>query len=199
MNTSIHQSLNFVNYDTLLMQLDTDLALSEAHGLLVGLLCTKSLYQFNVMGWLHELGEDVPNWDDLDTNTQQEITTLIENTNSQLTDPLYSFMPFLPNDDELLSERTQALGEWCVGFLAGLSLGGYYIDPEAVQNDISEALRDIRAIAKLASDNLGQSEEEEKAFIEVVEYVRVAVLLILNTLSSMRDDKPPKEENCLVH
>jgi len=189
--THSQQRLDYIEYDNLLSHLDTDLGLSEAHGLLIGLLCVKPFHELDTYTWWRELGEDLPVWQDLDDDTQQQLALLIQRSYAELVDPLYSFTPFLPDDDDALNERTQALGEWCIGFIAGLGLGGYYVNPDALQNEVSEA------IAKLASDSMEQSEEEERAFSEVLEYVRVAVLLIANALSSLQKGESSVDDRLL--
>ena len=59
----------------------------------------------------------------------------------------YSFSPLLPLDNEPLSHRTQALSEWCGGFLFGLGIGGvsklddFSHEAQEVIEDLSEITR----------------------------------------------------------
>jgi len=87
----------------------------------------------------------------------------------------------LPGDDETLEDRTMALSQWCSGFLAGLGSGG---DDtlEALSDDASEALRDLQQISTADVTDTTESEEDENAFVEIVEYIRIVILMIREDL-----------------
>ncbi|MCW8926575.1 MAG: UPF0149 family protein, partial [Xanthomonadales bacterium] len=80
-------------------------------------------------------------------------------------------------DNELLEERTMALASWCSGFLAGLGSSGKDLT-QALSEEANEALRDFHEISKAVVADTRETEEEETAFVELVEYLRVAVLMI---------------------
>jgi uncharacterized protein YgfB (UPF0149 family) len=86
----------------------------------------------------------------------------------------YGFQPLLPADDVPLSERVQALASWCQGFLAGLGQGG---GARGLSADTASALDDLAAIGRADAD-LDDTEEDERDYVELVEYVRAAVLVI---------------------
>ena len=71
--------------------------------------------------------------------------------------------------------RADALVDWCRGFLGGLGLAGG--SPSTMSDDASEILRDIGTIAgsRFEYEN---AEEDESALEEVIEFVRVGVLLL---------------------
>jgi len=87
----------------------------------------------------------------------------------------FDFQILLPDDDAPLAERADALVDWCRGFLGGFGLAAPTSD--ALSEEAAEALEDIGRIAAsdLAYDG---SEADETALAEIVEFVRVAALLL---------------------
>ncbi len=85
-----------------------------------------------------------------------------------------SFSPLLPEDDDALPARVEALGEWCASFLAGL---GAVADTDLNETE-AEMLDDLVAISAVDAD-VDEGEDAERELMELVEYVRVAVLSLL--------------------
>jgi yecA family protein len=99
-------------------------------------------------------------------------------TAAALQDDEFTFHPLLPDDDAELAERTAAMADWCKGFLAGfaqLSVGAQS-SASALSEDSGEVLRDIAAIAEAAVDDDESEEDLEESYMELVEYLRFAVL-----------------------
>lgn len=155
--------------------------LAECHGLLSGLLCCNVgvkagdyLAHLGAMKLLVEPGEAI----------SAVMVEAWEATMKQLEDEELGFELWLPDDDELLEERAIALAQWCSGFLAGL---GSASTLEGLSEEAREALADLMEIsrAEIASspgDEAG-SEEEEGAFAEIVEYVRIVALSLFEEFS----------------
>lgn len=82
----------------------------------------------------------------------------------------------LPQDEESLATRIEALVSWCEGFLDGINKAKVSAQ---VLNDplIKEVLTDIEHI-KTVSTDVSDSEANEKDYMEVLEFIRVSVLLI---------------------
>jgi uncharacterized protein YgfB (UPF0149 family) len=97
----------------------------------------------------------------------------------------------LPDDDELLEDRTIALAQWCGGFLAGLASGGEF---EVLSEEGREAIDDLQQIARAeltAPEGEGpDNEEDEVAFTEIVEYVRVVTLMMREDFRGPGADDP---------
>lgn len=110
---------------------------------------------------------------------------------TQLADQEMGLVLWLPDDEEPLEERTEALAQWCNGFLASIG-AGEDARLEQLSGEASEALADIQeiALAELGEpeggDGNGALEEEEGAFAEIVEYVRIAVLILREDLRGPR-------------
>jgi hypothetical protein len=87
----------------------------------------------------------------------------------------------LPADDELLSSRTEALSQWCAGFLFGLALGGFR-EEVAMPDNVSEVMKDFSEISRAGFTSDATDEADEAAYMEIVEYVRMGVLLLYEEL-----------------
>jgi len=148
--------------------------LAECHGVVCGLLCRvpdASLDTFIGLLGMLELANEA------NTGLRLALEELLTASREQMADEDMGLVLWLPADDELLEERTMALASWCSGFLAGLGSGGEDIT-QALSEDANEALRDLHQISKAVIADTKETEEEESAFVEIVEYLRVVVLMI---------------------
>lgn len=160
---------------------------SQVHGLISGLLCgnfdQKSAWDELLLG------------EKLSGETRQSLQILFDATAEKLSDFLFEFKMVLPSDDEELSVRAEALGVWCQGYLTGLQTGGVPIvdrDP----GELTEAVNDLVEIAKMNYEQVVASEEDEEAYTDLVEYVRMAVIYIYQEL---REDETPHEKSGCCH
>ena len=157
-------------------KLDTDIMPSEVHGTLCGLLCANTGAAAEV--WQQALWPNRPSGDLLAAEANEIFTTCHDITRLQLNDPNCEFQMLLPDDDDSLDQRVHALGDWCQGYLIGLSLGGIK-DFAPLPDDAREIANDILEIARAGTTyELEGNEEDENAYAELVEYLRVGVLLI---------------------
>jgi len=152
--------------------------LAECHGVACGLLCrlpNASLDAFiGLLGMLELV--DAPG-----TGLKMSLEELLNSTRSQLEDEDMGLSLWLPNDDEILEERTLAMAQWCSGFLAGIGSSG---DDtlETLSEDANEALADLQQISTADVVDTAENEEDENAFTEIVEYIRVVILMIREDL-----------------
>jgi uncharacterized protein YgfB (UPF0149 family) len=113
----------------------------------------------------------------------ETLTRLYRDCRAQLEDPDLDFEPLLPASDAPVERRAEALVEWCRGFLGGVGLSG---TPTALFSaDANEVLADIGRIAASHFD-YDDAEEDESALSEVLEFVRVGVLLLHTELTKPR-------------
>lgn len=106
----------------------------------------------------------------------EALRQLYRDCRAQLDDPDLGFEPLLPAPEEPVERRAEALVEWCRGFLGGIGLSGS-ASAGGLSPDANEVLADIGRIAqsRFAYDD---AEEDESALSEVLEFVRVGVLLL---------------------
>jgi hypothetical protein len=106
---------------------------------------------------------------------------LLNASRGQFSDEDFGFELWLPADDEMIEDRTMSLAQWCAGFMAALGSGGKG-SLQPLSEDAQEAVRDLGQIARADVTDASESEEDEAALAEIVEYLRVAVLLIREDL-----------------
>ena len=82
-----------------------------------------------------------------------------------------------------LREQANTLVEWCQGFLVGLGLSSV----ETSDEEVLEMIKDISEISQLEVDLL-DNEENSQDFYEIVEFVRMGVLFIQETLQPSKQD-----------
>jgi uncharacterized protein YgfB (UPF0149 family) len=158
---------------------------AEAHGTLAGAICSSRDY--GLIEWLHEiLPDDSPDDEALQSSVLQNVyDTLIRTLAGSDAD----FEPLLPDDRAPLAERADALSLWCQGFLYGLG-SGPAADPSKVSTEAGEIIRDFTEITHVGVDAGDETEENEIAFAEVVEFVRVGVQLLFVEFASARGQEP---------
>jgi yecA family protein len=177
------------DHDTLqraLDALDTEITASEVHGTLCGLLCANTGAGPEL--WQQQLW---PHAAEAFSDTGAVLRAVHEAARQALNDPDCDFQLLLPGDDERLDTRVNALGEWCQGFLAGLAIAGVK-DFHHLPPDAREVAEDLLEIARAGTSyELAGSEEDERAYAELLEYLRVGVLLINEELRPREEDAPP--------
>jgi len=152
--------------------------LAECHGVTCGLLCRLPDASLDALMGLLDMLELVkaPG-----SGLRMALEDLLNATRTQLSDEDMGFSLWLPNDEEMLEERTMALSQWCSGFLAGLGSSGDET-LSAMSDEANDALRDLQQISTADVSDTDESDEDENAFAEIVEYIRVVILMIREDL-----------------
>ncbi len=176
-----------------LERLESDMGAAECHGAMAGLLCAAG--RMEKARWLKTLFPGVESSDLLAREAVDELARLYEDTGRQLDDAVLDFHLLLPDDENPLDERIEALAEWCQGFLLGMSEGGMK-DLASLPADSGEVMRDLVEIARAGSYDLSGGEEDEASYNELLEYVRTGVLLINEELNPTQ---APPQGNTTLH
>ncbi|MEN9430098.1 MAG: hypothetical protein RJA86_957 [Pseudomonadota bacterium] len=174
----------------LLQDLQLNCSASEMHGLVTGLLAGGvRLNRQQLVKVLEAHTETNQAFDDalIASLWQMQLATLDALGASELI-----FCPLLPSDDEKLPERVLALADWCQGMLATFGLAVRGDDARLQEGDIQETLRDLVNIANVGGDMEDENEEDERAYVELFEFVRLAVIHLFEEMS-------PTEEHRLQH
>ncbi len=144
------------------------------HGLMCGVLAVNATSSYTV--WLHELVENNNPTHAFGIETERELRHAFEVVREQLFDPEMGFRLLLPEDHAPFKQRLQAVAQWCDGFMFGVALSA--VDTNVKFSlDSQEILRDVAEIARLGVSQV-QDEADELAYVEIVEYLRVGVLII---------------------
>ncbi len=158
-----------------LAKAEADLVASESHGSLCGMLCASGTIELS--DWLEQIFEEFDVNNMLVKEASQLLVGLYNNTQAQLNDSDAEFQLLLPEDNESLAQRTEALASWCQGFTYGLAAGGLKKDQKLPQ-DTAELIKDMVEIARAGHDLGDDSESDEESYMHIYEYVRMGVLLI---------------------
>lgn len=161
---------------------------ATVHGLLCGYLSAGN----NSPQWLHHvLGKSKSR------AAIASLETLYETSYHQISDFSFEFTLLLPDDDEDINQRTEALGLWCQGYLTGLEQSQVPITGRE-PSDVTEALENFIEIAQVNFGDINTNEDDETAYFELVEYVRLAVLMIFQELTPTQ---PPAngDDNTSLH
>lgn len=145
---------------------------AELHGLLLGRSCAGA--GFAIDPWLVDAAEllgAAPQ-----DNVRQALIGLQEMVKGELCGDEVTVVLLLPTDEAPLHERAVALGLWCQGFLGGFGLTAR---DSALSAEAMEVLQDLAAIAQV-QNALEESEDGENDYMEVMEYLRVAPLLLFS-------------------
>lgn len=175
--------------DQSLEQLGQDMEAAECHGWLTGLFCAKG--ELGKREWTAMVAADISADDLLAQEALAMLESLYEETQRQLSDSVLDFHPLLPGDETGIEERIEALGDWCQGFLLGLSEGGI-TEIDNLPEDSAEVIRDLVEIGSAEGYELEGGEEDEASYAELLEYVRTGVLLINEELNPTK--APPRED-----
>lgn len=143
---------------------------AELHGLLLGRSCAGAGFDFEP--WLADATELLGA--EPDDNVRQALVGLQEMVKGELAGGDIAIVLLLPSDEAPLAERALALGQWCQSFLTGF---GLVAGDRALSAEAMEVLQDLAAIAQV-QDSLEESEDGESDYMEVMEYLRVAPLLL---------------------
>lgn len=165
----------YTAFATLLASNGHPVSPAELHGLLIGRSCAGA--GFDTDAWLADAAGALEN-EPVDA-VRAALLGLQEMVKAELTGEDIAIVLLLPGDDEPLTERATALGQWCQGFITGFGLnaGGKELSDEA-----KEVLQDLVAISQV-QDALEESEDGESDYMEVMEYLRVAPLLLYTELA----------------
>ncbi len=184
--------MSFPNYSQLLRtasQAQAEISISESHALLCGLMSGSP--SVNCQRWFNELFSEPSHGNVLRAEYEEVLSQIFQITHDELILNGMGFTLLLPDDDFPLNERVEALADWARGFLAGLALVGRSKD-SALSEESQGFIADLAEISQAAIDEANA--EEEEAFIEIEEYLRVGVMLVLDELNPAQR-KPIEVDN----
>lgn len=178
--------MNFNSFQSVLTALSSKYHASEWHGILCGLLCAG--HQGPPARWYEIMAEINSETVNADDRTRGILDKIYQKTRMQLNDVDLGFQLFLPDDNTPLLARAAALSRWCESFLYGLSFGG--VDRHAqLPGDASETLVDLVEISRFEFDAESIDPDDEHHYAELVEYVRVAIMLLNEELNPVVPSK----------
>lgn len=152
--------------------------LPEAHGTLAGALCSSEAVSLE--DWLREVFPEGRAGE-----AEMPMLAVFEWTRHTLVGGQLEFQLLLPGDETPVAARASALGQWCQGFLYGLG-SNTIPDLEQLPEEVGEVVRDLTALTQISVDDDETPEDNEQAYAELVEFVRVGVQLLFDELAAFR-------------
>jgi uncharacterized protein len=174
-------TMSVLDYDTInsaMQRIAIAADAAECHGAITAYICVSGTPGETrwIGAVLPELEKAVASGDALAGEAQRLFEALYTQTTLQMAEGEFAFVPLLPDDAKDLENRATALGHWCQGFLLGLNTCGI----TATSNlpvDLAEILQDFTEISQLSTGALSDSEEDEQAYAELMEYLKVGAML----------------------
>ena len=175
--------MNYKELEALRKSASDTISIAEYHGNICSYLCC-SIDSFDDL-LPSEKSDDQSSVSIQVLEFRNALLDLIEETSNALNSSDLPFLLLLPNDNESLEKRTTTLSMWCQGFIDGLGLivseNSSYIG-ESSMSLLTEIIEDFSQISTLHIQSKENDEEEELAFIELLEYVRVSTELIFEEI-----------------
>lgn len=182
--------MNFRDFDNLLMDSRAGSRAAECHGFLCGFFCVNQYPQADTFK-KYLLADTMDQ--EMFVKCYEKIVELADEVNTKISAGDYSLQLMLPDDNSPMSERGTALIQWCEGFLSGLGIGGL-TGLELLSIESREVIEDFYKICRLDVDDMDEGgEDEESAFTELTEYVRMGAILLHEELGKAPvTDEPPQ-------
>src|SRR5271170_7034255 len=183
----VMSDIRFKDFEDVLATAGSLADAAEAHGSLCGALCSMSPYR--MQDWVNEI---LPDGASLSDESSAMLERVFTATATSFGEQGMEFEPLLPDDEQPLNGRANALALWCTGFLYGLGTG-YVSDLEALSGDVGEIVRDFTEISRASGDEADSDESNEQAYAELVEFIRVAAQVVFEELLPLRRQAYPAQ------
>ena len=150
---------------------------SELHGMLCGQLVRPDKFDEN--SWLSEAATflEQPHFESDEAKTL--LLEMFATTRQQFMATGFELLMLLPDDDADISDRAESLGRWCLGFVTGIGAARTALTEEG-----RETLDDVEKISQIDEQSLEDDEEHEQDLMQLVEYVRMAAIMLYSELHS---------------
>ena len=182
----MQQGIDHYVLEDALRQCGSNWDASQTHGLLSGRLAIAG--SDSGFDWLSQVLEGTEQADTIRDECESMLGQLFEVTYRQLTERQSGFEPLLPSEDDGTAVRATALAHWCEGFLHGLvaAHNGDELKTRLAAEPLADIIRDMLQITRASADEDDDTESDDSAYTELVEYVRVAAQLVYEELSDLR-------------
>lgn len=163
---------NYTELEDLLTRLEAPVGASECHGFICAQLCMNA--RADVTSWRECLGAEGDEF-------EATLARISQATAEQLEATDFGFDLMLPSEAATIAVRTDALSQWCRGFLFGLGNSG--LTEAGLTGETREMIEDMERISRAQVE---QEQGEEFALMELIEYVRIGALSVYYELRPMR-------------
>lgn len=162
---------------------------AQTHGLVSGKLAV--LGAAAGPAWLEQVLEGADASEALRKECEGMLRGLYQSTYRQLAERLSEFVPLLPDDHDSKNARTEAVAHWCEGYLHGLVSARHAdtLKQQLAAEPVAGIIKDMLAITQAGVDDSDDNDADDQAYVEIVEYLRVAAQLVYEELAGQRPRK----------
>ncbi|WP_244596058.1 UPF0149 family protein [Pseudidiomarina aestuarii] len=150
---------------------------AEVHGILSGMVAGGASLEGD--DWLLLMSDLIHEGQSFKPAVKEKLVELAGSICAAMRDPDLGYQLLLPGDHQPLYERLQAMTAWVQSFLVGFGVNQTNL--AGLSEDLREAIEDLVEIAKLDL-SVDEDEEGERAYFEIVEYLRISAMLCFNEL-----------------
>lgn len=175
----VQTAKNFAELEQMLKHIDAPVSAPECHGFISAQICMDNAA--DVKNWRQCLGVE-------GDGPEGTLARISQATARELESSDFSFEPMLPPDEATLARRTEALAQWCRGFLLGLGSSG--LTEAGLSGECRELVEDMERISRVRAE---QEVGEDFALMELIEFVRVGTLSLYQELRPMRTAQQTKQ------
>jgi uncharacterized protein len=175
--------VNYYEVDAELRALHSGIFASECHGFMCGYFCASNSVTSTAWRDYFLMGID----DDAELETCFAILyQLADQVREEILSDEITFELFLPDDESSISERSKALAEWSAGFVSGLGIGGAGDKPKLI-DEYDEFIKDVISVSRIET-TFEEDEDAEGALFEIVEYIRIGVIMLHEEWNHLGED-----------
>lgn len=180
------QAIDHFELNELLQSCGSSWNAGQAHGLLCGRLSVNG--SEGARHWFAQVLEEADPQHALRGDCEAMLDSLCAATWRQLVERQSELALLLPDDEDPLTQRTAAMGLWCEGFLHGLVSEKHSeaLKKRLAADPLADIIKDMLQITRVAAEG-DDAESDEQAFVELVEYLRVATQLTYEELADFRE------------
>ncbi len=160
---------------------------SEVHGAIIGLVCgglgTKT------ESWFPALTDIINDSQPLPQELSEICIDLHKDAHDRFSDFEFGFTLLLPEEEESLSKRVEALSLWVQCFLTSIAIAQPKLNKSS--EEVKEVIKDLSEITQIELD-VSEDDESEDAYIALVDYVQDAVAVCFAEFMNDSSDEDPE-------
>ncbi len=179
--------MDYEQINEALKRVHAELDSAECHGVLSGLLAVGDENAHSQ--WLAHCAPTVEPGDLLAEEAVDMLQSLYDQVLEDIKNPDFVYQLLLPDDETVLAERLEAFAIWCQGFLMGMSLGGI-VDTAKLPGELPGFINDLLEFTHVGDFDVDEVYDEQ-ACLELVEYVRMGVLLFHEEICDLKEAAKP--------
>ncbi|WP_417614639.1 UPF0149 family protein [Oceanisphaera sp.] len=164
--------LNYDAFTSLLEHHNMVVTAAEVHGVICGLICGGMAQ--NDPRWQQHFNALLNDDFELPTELKKAVNLLFSRVYEELINQS-RFELLMPDDDEPLDDRLEAMMEWAAAFLAGF--GVVQQELNKASSELQEMIQDISSITQVSGDFDQEDEESETAFVVLYEHLKLGATL----------------------